>query len=72
MSNIVQHMTFEEWKAWRQRQPGPTCDYIGCSKKVVWKLPRQGFHYCEEHGGVERLKSLYDEKPIRLGEGGAK
>jgi len=57
---------FMEWIAWRERQPGPTCDHIGCYQKVAWKLPRQGFHFCEEHGEVERLKSLYAEEPIRL------
>jgi len=57
---------FEEWIAWKKGQPGPTCDHIGCYQKVAWKLPRQGFHFCEEHGEVERLKSLYAEEPIRL------
>lgn len=63
-------MNFEEWKSWKEKQTQLTCDYIGCQRQPIWKLPLNHVHFCVEHGallgGIDGMAKQYSETPRRL------
>lgn len=60
-------MNFDEWKLWKEAQTEPTCDYVGCQRLPVWKLPLNNVYFCVEHsGGINNMRNMYGEQPVYL------
>ena len=61
-------MNIQQWQEWKNKQPYPTCDYLGCYSQAFWLIkqfyPNQNIYFCAEHGkSEERLLNDYGVMP---------